>query len=609
VQTEAQWALRGKNADSDDYDILACSNGSLSRANFTDAMSRFHLGAVDPLPQVSVSYARPAHPGAAGYLALAIDDFAAGGQRTAHDRNGRKIRYTSYFCLPYRPMAERAIGYLSAYDALRAVLLPETSGPPLRVTLAASATRTLAIDPLARRVAPLLLTGQPVCVLGAEATTTVERLRFIDAVMDLLPYGLRARMAAATWTRAIHSGHRFRLFFSDAPRLGSQPDHVVTWGEPSRVAVPGGPPAEYLGWLEHNVGPLAQLPELTTEISFGPKTGIRVLELAVPSSADPPSPPPGDAGEEALLACAEHAKAGNLIQLRFDISNLKRFAEDEINETRRERYRELIAEHGLLRASEPTEKLADRLYDPLLRMAFGTPLSYADYCQVEHCAGVAAGDAPQRELLMAMVKAGLADSVTSAIVYWHLRKTDEKKLNRFLASAQADAVQMIGQLAHGWTYPEHARIFCDVTLEYLKTAAGTYEPQKVRSVLREHGFLARTLQLRHPDKEQYQVRALYQFLKAAYPAGLGRSGIVEVLAGSGHPPTPALLAAVLLPGSGQADAELACQAYTYGSLTLIDVNSATAGRMRNIVRDVTGASFPAPVEEPPEPDSAEPPVS
>jgi len=347
VETDVQWALHGKNARSEGYRILACSAGALSMANFTDAISRFQLGAVDQLPQVAVSWARLSDQPGVGYLALAIDEFAAGGRRAARDRQGRPITYTSYFCLPYRPLAERAIGYLSMYKALRAVTLPETDGRPLRVTFTAPASRILIIDPLAMRVAALLLTGQSICVLGAEAASTIERLRFIDTVMGFLPYGLRARMAAATWTRATHGSHKFRLFFSSAPRLGSQPDHVVTWGEPDRVAIPDGPPAEYLGWLEETVAPLARLTEATPEMRFGPKTGLQALELALfspdlssalagpatpavpqdPAAQDPdtqepavldpaaaePSPPApvqGDNGEETMLDLTQYLKPG-----------------------------------------------------------------------------------------------------------------------------------------------------------------------------------------------------------------------------------------------------------------------------------------------------------
>ena len=87
------------------------------------------------------------------------------------------------------------------YEALRAVTLTVADGPPKEVPIAMPTSRTPAVDDLAVRVAPLLLTGLPVCVLGAEGTSMLERLQFIDAVMELLPYGFRSRMTAATWTQ------------------------------------------------------------------------------------------------------------------------------------------------------------------------------------------------------------------------------------------------------------------------------------------------------------------------------------------------------------------------------------------------------------------------
>jgi len=347
VETDVQWALHGKDASGDDYRILACSMGELSSANFTDAISRFHLGTVDKLPQVAVSWARRRDQPRVSYLALAIDELAADGRRAARDGQGRPITYTSYFCLPYRPLAEQGIGYLSMYKTLNAVNLPETDGRPLRLTFTSPASPILILDPLAMRVAALLLTDQPICVLGAEEASTVERLRFIDTVMGFLPYGLRARMTAATWTRAAHASHKFQLFFSSAPRLGSRPDHVVTWRDPDRVDIPNGPAAEHLDWLEETVAPLARLAEATQETRFGPKTGLQVVELAQsgprrslaptgpakpavprdPAALDPdaqepaaldaaaaepaaPAPARGDTGEETVIDLTQHIKPG-----------------------------------------------------------------------------------------------------------------------------------------------------------------------------------------------------------------------------------------------------------------------------------------------------------
>jgi hypothetical protein len=638
----AEWALEGKQPDGEGYRILACSTGELDRGNFAEALSRFQLGELSTLPQVSLSYARLAARGRS-YLALAIHWYATEGQQYAdgvaqRDSQGRPTAHTSYFCLPYQRMAVGAVGYLAMYEALRAVTLTVADGPPREVSIGPAASRTPTADGLAVRVAPLLLTGRPVCVLGAEGTSMLERLEFIDSVMELLPYGFRARMTAATWTRASNRPHRFRLFFSGAPRAG-RADHVVNWGEdPNSVGVPDRAAGEYLDWLEDTIGPLARLAELTSELGFGQKDTLQAVEAVLgtkqrfwprprprwpaPVSNDrpgpvpndrPPSPSPhalaqadvadvSDVGEEVLHKCAEHAKLANPTRLRSDINFLRKFSEGEISEDRRKRYQELIARLGLLRQNFLVEgKVEERLYEALLPMAFGTPLGYRGYCQVEKCAGISPGDAPHRELLAAIARAGLADQVAGAIVCWHLRQIDEKKLNRWLASADVDAVTLINTLAGSWTYPQHARIFCDVTLECLKKTRGRYDPQQVRGALRPHGFLARALQLRHPDKDQYQISTLYQFLIAAYPQahatpgqGLSRAAILQILSEAGTPPpTPALLSAVLMllhkPGAFQ----LAWNAYICGSLTLPALDGPTRERLRDRVPQLDAAALSA----------------
>ena len=403
---------------------------------------------------------------------------------------------------------------------------------------------------------------------------------------------------------------------------------MVTWGEPDLVSIPDGPSAEYLGWLEDNSHPLARLAEVTTEMGFDRKATLQVLELALSSRSGPsrtltrptgptepattqdpltreaaslgplPFPPAErDLVETALLACAEHAKLANPIRLRSDIAFLKKYSENEISGDRRERYRELITRLGLLRHNFLVEeKHEEKLYEALLRMAFGVPLGYQSYCEVEKCAGIAHGDALHQGLLTAIVKDGLADLVVGAIVYWHLRETDDKKLSKFLNGIPGP-VMMIHQLGADWTYPQHARIFCDVTLEYLEKDRGRYEPQQLRSVLRQYGFLARALQVRYPDEAQYQVDTLVQLLKAVYPAGLGRSAIVQVLAGCPLSPTPALLAAILVLSSRSKDVRLAHEAYIQGSLTRMNVDSTTAIRLREFLPESTRMNSPSPGEQ------------
>jgi hypothetical protein len=627
----AQWALRGKQPDGEDYRILACSTGELTRANFADALSRFQLGELNTLPQVSVSYARHGtHPNL-NYVALAIHWYATEGQRYAdgvsqRDNQGRPTAYTSYFCLPYRDLAVAAAGYRATYEALCGVTLSVTDGAPREVPIAMPALRIPA-DDLAVRVAPLVLTGQPVCVLGAEDTSMLDRLEFIDAVMELLPYGFRSRMTAATWTRATNRNHRFRLFFSSAPRMDKS-DCVVNWGgHPDQVPVPGGEAGEYLDWLQDNIGPLARLPDLTTEIGFGLKAPLQALEAVLGArhrfhirrrppaavSNGRPGPPPavpapvqGDPGEEALAYCAEHVKLDNPTRLRSDIAFLRKFADGEISQDSRLRYQDLIRQLGLLRSDFPVEdKYRERLYEALLRLAFGTPLNYKAYCTVESCAAIDHGAAPQQQLLAAIMKCGFIEPLVSAIVYWHLGTTDEKKLNKWLVSGQVNVVRLIEFLDRDWPIPQHARILCDVALAYLRRAPNCYESREVKAALREHGFLAYALQKRHPDKDQYQIYALHQFLKVAYPQptatpgrDLSKAAIEEILVGSGPPPTPALLSAVLMLLERPDSWQLAWVSYIRGSVTRPNFDETTRARLQGRLPQL-GPDDPAPPPAPP----------
>ena len=140
-----------------------------------------------------------------------------------------------------------------------------------------------------------------------------------------------------------------------------------------------------------------------------------------------------DTGEEALFACAEHVKLANPTRLRSDINFLKKYAENEISEDRRKRYRDVITRLGLLRHDFLVEEKCAR--KSFTTRCSGWPSGCRSaieaYCQMEKCAGIATGDAPHPELLAAIIKAGMADTVVSTIVYWHLREPDEKKLTGF----------------------------------------------------------------------------------------------------------------------------------------------------------------------------------
>jgi hypothetical protein len=445
VVVHAQWALHGQSPETDGQRVLACSTGDLSTANFTDAIGRFQLGHLDNLPQVSVSYLIPAGQPEGSYLALTI-----------HQKTD-----TRYFCVPYRPLAAGAVTYHAMYQAVRGIQLPPDSRRPLRVEISQGAHGPT-LDPLAMRVAALLLTGTPVCVLNAEDTSVDDRLAFIDWVMALLPYGFRARMAAATWTRPTFRDHKFRLCFSAAPRQG---DHVVLWGQPDRAVLPAGPVRDYFGQLEKSASQLARLAnpeEDGSDLKFDSKAAVRALELIdTPSAAAPP------------------------------------------------------------------------------RTAFSRS----------------------------------PDSLNAV-----------------------ELIALVGR--EGYDRPQHFRTVCDAILRRLEESPRRYRPHDVRRALREHGFLAGVLQANESADEEYQVRALHEFLLAAYPAGLAKPAILRILTGTGGTPTPALLAAVSLCLSSPADIELAQRAYIHGSITRMSLDASTYVRLAPYIPDVSPASADAEATEP-----------
>jgi hypothetical protein len=449
VLVHAQWALHGQTPGTDGQHVLACSTGDLSTANFTDAIGRFQLGHLDNLPQVSVSYLTPAGQPGGGYLALTI----------------HRMADTRYFCVPYQPLAAGAVTYYAIYQAVRGIRLPPDSRQMLRLEIS-PVSHGPTLDPLAMRVAALLLSGTPVCVLNAEDTSVEERLAFTDWVMALLPYGFRARMAAATWTRATFRDHKFRLYFSTAPRQGDKPDHVVHWGQPDRAVLPDGPVRDYFGRLEKSASQLAQLAnpaEPGADLKFDSKAAFRALEL-IDALASPVVAPP-TAGSPSTL-----------------------------------------------------------------------------------------GHSPD-------------------------------KLN---------AVELINLLGReGLSRPQYFRTVCDALLRRLNDSPRRYRPHDVRRALRDHGFLAGVLQVNEPADEEYQVRALQDFLQAAYPAELGRPAILRILTGTGSTPTPALLAAVSMRLSGPSDIEFAQHAYIHGSITRMNLDASTYVRLAPYIPDVSQASADA----------------
>ena len=186
------------------------------------------------------------------------------------DGTGRPISRTSYVCVPYDEVARTPVSYRGLWQALTTAQLPYPDGAPVPLTIPgldpgelAHAVLEFGPDVVATTAA-LVLPG-PVTITGPEFPDTETRLRFLDAVAALLPYGYRASYTATTWSDTAASEQRFRIVFAHRARDEAS---RVTWRAPARVP-DRGPARTYLEYLRRVAdGPAADVTELTRLIGY-----------------------------------------------------------------------------------------------------------------------------------------------------------------------------------------------------------------------------------------------------------------------------------------------------------------------------------------------------
>ncbi|MEW9530431.1 hypothetical protein [Microbispora sp. NPDC049125] len=284
-----EWALEGKEPGSyDDYELLSWSDGRLGSEVFEEIRSRYATGASPELPQVTIAGAATKEQGRVSrHVVLAIQEWS--GHR---DGTNRKVAYTRWFFVPYEQLIEHRVSYETLYGAF--ARLPVTPGPPLTVDVPELDPKAASPGPDAMSAAALLMTGRPVCVVGAEGVEMPQRLRFLDAVAALMPYGLRTRLTASTWASST-AEHKIRLFFA---RHAPEGAHAVSWGRGVQIprdegraracldmlTWPGVEPADVIGRLSEQTAPL----------SFAQADRLTILDLieraCFPSPEQEPEP-------------------------------------------------------------------------------------------------------------------------------------------------------------------------------------------------------------------------------------------------------------------------------------------------------------------------------
>lgn len=582
IAVPVEWAWQGKAPEDRGYRLLACSTGDINGKNFEEILDRFSPGTLDKLPQITVSYV-PGTDGA-GYLSMAFHEEAAWGV----DRLGRDVTFTRFFCVPYKQLAAGSVSYLAMCQAFERIRLPEVNGPPFSVELSRPATAIPGDAARALPVAELLLTGNPVCIVDGESTSMMERLTYIDTVMSLLPYGLRAEMAAATWTSSTYRLHKYRLSFSEAPRRVADSgldDHLVRWrpdqmeiARAPETRVPAGYGDEYRQWLQ----PLLEGPSITADLAqdttprafkateidhmldviqarqqkrFSWSRPQKRREIAVKNDEVPVRPvqPPESrhakpAHQDRIEALIAHI-AESLNNPGRDARTVYPYLEElgvelarnaPLSDDSRQRYRVRIANNGLLRDSVQIARgKKTGFYKVLLRTAFGETISYLDYCKIEKMLHDKIPDKPLLHAVDETLGADRqADSRALFIVRYHLNGGKYSK-------SEFGPVKLLKIAADRDLREDHAKLIWDATTSALRDARLADVERLILPLLRERRFLALELHALAPMDLEFQITALKGLLKAVYRDRVGPNAFPDILAGSRtHYPTLALFLAV-----------------------------------------------------------------
>jgi hypothetical protein len=537
----AEWALWGKEADETAYHVLRCSRGDLRERDFSEVITRYSPGEPEGLPQYTVSWI----PGAKRepeYIALGVHEFApadprqAGG-RSRRDAAGREIVFVRLFCLRYAQLAEhaltyqdQALGYLDLIKAVAGIQLSAGRTDPVRVTLPdelSSLYTRGAFRKQAEQVAAMLLTGRQVCVLGADDAKVADRLRFIDTVMALLPYGLHATMSAATSASSTSQDLKLRLFFASVPRAGGKlasgwsrgEDFIVTWGKLDDIEIVDQAAGLYRQWLKdvksHAPALLADqvvpvrftAPDIRRMVGNLPEDKS-VLTTLADLARDLRAP---DLAPEAVRNAVKDATK----RLRRYLAGEDRPADPA--EIQR-RYRQSVCHYGLLADDGRLSQLKGQLYDQLLRVAFGPALAYDGFRDIEGSVGFP---------LHASLRTALAKFPASDWLAFLLAREGQQGFrdgSGLVAGPPAPGGEPTDDLMNSVTtetlQPRHGAVVLDWALHDLGRRGGL--PTEFLSA---RWYLAPACEYLYPGDLNAQVTQLKRVLKLAFGEMLGKPQI------------------------------------------------------------------------------------
>jgi hypothetical protein len=540
----AEWALWGKDERNAGYHVMCCSKGHLAAADFSEIITRYGSGVKPSLPQFTMCWVPGLHRDPE-YLAVGIHEVIEPGSPSSGGRSrnvgGRVVEYVRMFCFRYADVAEFEASYTQLVKAVADIPLVRREGredlievklPPAPDPIVpAGVERQLAED-----VALTLLTGSPVCVLDAEGVAAEQRLAFIDLVLSLLPFGLRATLSASTWASNTLQELKLRLYFSNAPREDHGHTSHVSWRRPGYVTIPEGNAAArlYQEWLrDAGQGAIDELTHVTAPVRF-----LEAEELQMLASL-----PNDKTIAETLEELASKLGAADQRAVSAIVKRLKRYLASPQIPADRAACRSLMLEkyHLFRDHAKIHGNVKSSVYKTLLSIGFEESLSYPAYCEIEDSVGEKLSWTLRKVILETKASAlpfVLAGTAGSEVGYVQLRDS--------LAVARMKAVRLLDILDREMdtVRPRHRNTLIGFTLRYLTGYSGLDDQWQSaddpRTALFSRGYLTHLLNRAFPDDKVEQRRWLAKILSYVYGKHLGRRQVRQIFEAPQLYPGPAL---------------------------------------------------------------------
>ncbi|WP_248960069.1 hypothetical protein [Sphaerisporangium perillae] len=516
MRVTAEWAVWGKRPGTwDDYEILHCSEGQFSHDDFREIMIKWAPGTLADLPQVTISWVNGR--GDVAHVGLAIQSWS--GQL---DGLGRPIAVTTYYCVPYAQIAGGPVSYEGLYRAFSECALPVDA--PLTLNIPVLEPRDIAgrVDETAMGAAALLLADEPVCVVGGEFLPLPDRLRYLDTVAALLPYGLRTRLTASTWTDS-STKHRIKLSFAKHPLEGAR---SVTWGTPESDSHRWTDITRHYFDLLTRRSPgelVRRLARQTEPVSFkeAPKRALALLDDSTHTLVHSvPSSHRGYAIEDDLHQCADLLEKGRLDEVGEIVERLRYNGRThEATEDERERYREIVEGRLLAKGRALPADVVDAFYGMTLVLAYGRVLTVEAMERVQEAAGQ--WSLPLIEAMRRMPAAEPAVSVRLAMLLGGVGQAQVLESMQTPDLVEAAAREPFDPALIGLVHEQLVE----------RGGDGGGEDGELAPALGRHAYLASASAALHARDPEAHFHSLRQLLVAAYGRGLDQKAVNEIVSG------------------------------------------------------------------------------